>query len=262
MAVLVSKEHERRYQATGSVGISQSEREQADRLDAKLKKRLEKLANSLTTKNLMPQKKGKGTLLAYWELGNALRDVTQNKSDFPYEAELPLLWQNAKMYLPQELLYRDRGPYREHLWYCYRLGGYPKNLVQKMKWGEWVTIFDSPGINQEPRFDQWFEEKLTLQKKTVAREQIRMFAPCVNKLLCNIDIHALSKAELLNCYEATWQIALRWHAKKISEPDYTDKRENIQKRIEGGFTILDKVMEGTVSPDDFASEILGETKKL
>jgi len=261
MAVLVSKEHERRYQAIGSLGISQSEREQADRLDAKLEKRLEKLTNSLTIKNLIPQKKGKGTLLAYLEVGNALRDVTQNESDFPYKAELPLLWQNAKMYIPQELLYKDRGPYREHLWYCYRLGGYPRKLSQKMKWGEWVTIFDSPGINQEPRFDQWFEEKLSLQAKTVPREQIRMFAPCVNKLLCNIDIHALTKAELFNCYEAAWQIASSWHAKKTSDPIYNTKRENVQKSIEGKFALLDKVMDGVISPDDFASEILGFPKE-
>jgi len=256
MAVLVSKEHERRYQAIGSIGISQQEREQADRLDAKLEKRLKKLLNSLEAKNLMPQKKGRGTLLAYWELGNALRDVTRNKNDFPYEAELPLLWQNAKMYVPQELLYKDRGPYREHLWYCYRLGGYPKNLVKKMKWGEWVTIFDSPGINQEPRFDQWFREKLSLQNKTVAREQIRMFAPCVNKLLCNIDIHFLTEAELFNCYEAAWQIASSWHSKKESDPDYAVKRGNIQKRIEEKFALLDEVMDGTISADDFAAEIL------
>ncbi len=260
MAILVRKEPERRYQKIGAIGTSQAERDQADRLDARLEKRVIKLVDKLNDKGLMPKKQGKGSLLTYWEIGRALREVADS-DDFPYKAELPLLWRNAKMYLPKEVLYKQRGPHREHLWYCYRLGGYPKNLVRKMKWGEWVTIFDSPGINQEPRFDQWFEEKLSLQKKTVAREQIRMFAPCVNKLLGNIDVNELTNSELFNCYEATWQIALIWHAKKTGDPNYTGKREDVQKSIEGKFALLDKVMDGVVSPDDFASEILGFPKK-
>jgi len=207
----------------------------------------------------MPKKQGKGCLLTYWELGRALREVAES-DDFPHKAELPLLWRNAKMYLPKEVLYKQRGPYREHLWYCFRLGGYPRKLAQKMKWGEWVTIFDSSGINQESRFDQWFEEKLSLQKKIVAREQIRMFAPCVNKLLGNIDVNELTNSELFNCYEATWHIALIWLAKKTSDPNYNAKREDVQKSIEGKFALLDKVMDGVVSPDDFASEILGFPK--
>jgi len=259
VAILVRKEPERRYQKIGAIGTSQPERDQADRLDARLEKRVIKLVDTLNDKGLMPKKQGKGSLLTYWEIGRALREVADS-DDFPHKAELPLLWRNAKMYLPKEVLYKQRGPHREHLWYCYRLGGYPKNLVRKMKWGEWVTIFDSPGINQELRFDQWFEEKLSLQKKTVAREQIRMFAPCVNKLLGNIDVNELTNSELFNCYEAAWQISSSWHTKKTSDPSYAVKREDIQKHIESKFALLDKVMDGSVSPNDFASEILGFPK--
>jgi len=260
VAVLVRKEPERRYQKIGAIGTSQSERDQADRLDARLEKRVIKLVHMLNDKGLMPKKQGKGSLLTYWELGRALREVADS-DDFPHKAELPLLWRNAKMYLPKEVLYKQRGPYREHLWYCYRLGGYPRKLVQKMKWGEWVTIFDSSGINQESRFDRWFQQKLSNQKDRIERTQIRMFAPCVNKLLGDIDVNDLSDCELFNCYEATWQIALIWHAKKTGDPNYTGKREDVQKSIEGKFALLDKVMDGVVSPDDFASEILGFPKE-
>jgi len=260
VAILVRKDPERRYQKIGAIGTSQTEREQADRLDARLEKRVIKLVNALNDKGLMPKKQGKGSLLTYWELGRALIEVTES-DDFPHKAELPLFWRNAKMYLPKEVLYKQRGPYREHLWYCYRLGSYPQKLAKKMKWGEWVTIFDSSGINQESRFDHWFNQKLSNQKDRIERAQIRMFAPCVNKLLGDIDVNDLSDSELFNCYEAAWQIALIWHTRKTSDIDYIDKREDIQKRIEERFALLDKVMEGDFSPEDFTSEILGFPKK-
>ena len=38
MAILVSKHPEKRYQTVGSIGISDSDREQADRLDTKLER--------------------------------------------------------------------------------------------------------------------------------------------------------------------------------------------------------------------------------
>jgi len=261
MAILVSKGPPRKYRSVGQIEFSQADKLQADRLDAGLARRIASLVNSLKKMGLMPRKKGTGTLMAYWLVGKALREVTNNKKDFPYEAELPLFWQNAKIYLPEELLYKERGSHREHLWYCYRLARYPKKLIQKMRWGEWVTIFDSPGINQEPRFDKWFHEKLLLQNKPMDREQIRMFAPCINKLLGRIDVQDLSEPELFNCYEATWQIASSWYARKVTDPTHSYKLEEIQKSIVDNFVLLDKVMDGIVSPDDFASEILGFSKE-
>ena len=255
MAVLVRKEPERRYQKLGMEGTTQSDREQADRLDQQLEKRIRELVDVLNKNGLLPRKQGKGKLLTYWEVGVALRDVAES-DDFPHKAELPLLWRNAKMYIPTELLYKERGPYREHLWYCYRLAGYRKELVLKMKWGEWVTVFDSAGINQEPRFDAWFKEKLEKQDARIERDQIRMFTPCVNELLGDVDVNGLSDIELYNCYEAAWEIASIWHGKKMNDPNYTVKREDIQRRIEERFALLDKVMDDTISAHDFGAEIL------
>lgn len=260
MAILVSKGPPRKYRSVGQIEFSQADKLQADRLDARLARRIVSLVNSLKKMGLMPRKKGTGTLMAYWLVGKALREVTNNKKDFPYEAEFPLFWQNAKIYLPEELLYKERGSHREHLWYCYRLGGYPKKFVKKMRWGEWVTIFDSPGIKQEPRFDQWFHDKLISQKKPLERDQIRMFTPCVNKLLGNIDVNDLEELELFNCYEAAWHIALSWYNKNATDPNYDYKRKEIQQSIIDKFVLLDEVMDGVLSPKDFAAEILGFSK--
>lgn len=255
MAVLIKKKPNR-YQTVGTIGISESDLEQADRLDARLEKQLKKLIASLEIKGILPRKKGKGTLLAYWKLGRALRDVTSNKKDFPFNDELPLLWRNAKIYLPEELLYKERGPHREHLWYCYRLGGYPEKLIKKMKWGEWNTIFDSPGINQEPRFDTWFQNKLTIERKSQEREKIRMFVPCVNVILSNIDVHELNNSELFNCYETAWSIASIWLKKNRSDPNFSDMRRDIQNKIKENFILIDDVMEGIKTPEEFSRLIV------
>ena len=255
MAVLVTKTPQKRYQIVGGSGLSEADREQADRLDARLKARIEQLLQFLTQRGLMPAEKGKGTLKAYWELGKALRDVV-GSPDFPHKAELPLLWRNAKMYIPEVLLYQDRGPYREHLWYCYRLGGYSAPLLMKMKWGEWVTVFDSNGINQEPRFDAWFQDKLASLESQPDREWIRMFAPCVNEMLGNIDTCDLSDAELHNCYEAAWQTTAAWYAKKAEDPGYAAGRVEVQKAISDHLGLLDQVMEGRLPPEQFAETVL------
>ena len=255
MAVLVAKYPQRRYQSMGTIGMSVQEQQKADRLDARVEQSFKDLVRLLTNKGLMPEKKGRGTLEAYWELGSCLRGVVDSE-DFVDVAELPLLWRNAKMYVSEELLYKDRGPYREHLWYCYRLGGYPKELATKMKWGEWVTIFDSSGINQEGRFDDWFKTTLAKQEGMVSRECIRMFAPFVNAMLGNIDISDLSDTELFNCYAAAWHLAFMCSDKGSLLSEMRPGRKSIQKSIEAKLGLLDGVMDGCMSSYDYATAIL------
>ena len=117
MTVLVKKEPQRTYQSLGSLGSTEKDRNRADKLDEALEQRIKRLLKDLKRKGLTPEKAGKGSTAAYGEVGRALRDVADNEKLLD-KAELPLFWQNAKMYIPAELRYRDRGPYREHLWYC------------------------------------------------------------------------------------------------------------------------------------------------
>ena len=168
--------------------------------------------------------------------------------------------EDKEITIPDELLYKDRGPYREHLWYCFRLGGYPKELVIKMKWGEWVTIFDSSGINQEKRFDRWFKNTLTEQKLLLSREVIRIFAPCVNSVLGNIDIGDLSDDELFNCYDAAWHLTFMCVDKKRQISEIKFSRKEVQKSIENHLGILDAVMDGSMSSYDYAVTILDSLK--
>ena len=255
MAVLVEKTPQKRYQTIGGVGLSPADQEQADQLDEALRVHILKLIRELTQAELMPQQKGQGSLKVYWKLGKALRDIVGGDK-FPHKSELPLLWKNAKMYLPEELLYRDRGPHREHLWYCYRLGGYTNAQVGKMNWGEWVTIFDSQGINQEPRFDRWFAGKLAAQRSQIQRSQVRLFAPCINSMLGGIAVSELTDSELFNCYEAAWQIAVSLSELNPNTLSQRIKRKTLQKHLADNLGKLDMVMDGRSTPTSFAEEVL------
>jgi len=219
------------------------------------------LLKDLKREGLTLEKASKGSAATYWEVGRALRDVADNGKLLD-KAELPLFWQNAKMYIPAELRYRERGPYREHLWYCYRLGSYPKELADKMSWGEWVTIFDSTGINEELRFDGWFKAKLSEQQEYVGRNWIRMFAPCVNAMLGNIYTHDLSESELVFCYEAAWQVVGETHTlqqKRDSKGGYLVGRRELQASIKCNMALLGGVMEGTLSAAKYSHKILADT---
>ena len=260
MTVLVKKEPERIYQSLGSLGSTEQDRRRADKLDEALEQRIKQLLKDLKRKGLMPEKAGKGSTATYWEVGRVLRGVADNEKLLD-KAELPLFWQNAKIYIPGELRYRDRGPYREHLWYCYRLGGYPKELADKMSWGEWVTIFDSTGINQEIRFDGWFKSKLSEQQEHIERSWIRTFAPCVNAMLSNICTLDLSETELFSCYEVAWRIVAEAHIlreKKGSKVANLVERRELQASIKSNMGLLGGVMDGTLSPGEYARKILAD----
>jgi hypothetical protein len=260
MAVVVRKKDGKYYQMVGGIGLSQADREQADRLDSLLESKLKELIEDLSRRGLMPAEKGGGSLKPYWELGRVLRSVAESR-DFPHKAELPLLWLNAKIYLPETLLYANRGPNREHLWYCYRLGGYTEALVTKMNWGEWVTLFDSSGINQEPRFDIWFQGNLGRLQSRLDREWIRMFAACINEMLGNIDTADLGDQELSNCYECAWDITVMWQAARKGNLDYAIGRKEIQKAILNNLGMLDQIMEAKVKPIEFAEYIIEALQK-
>ena len=254
MTVLIKK-IPKAYQSLGGSGSTEEDRKKADRLDELLEGRIQALLKDLEEQELMPRQAGKGSILTYWMLGRTLREVAVHRELFD-EAELPLLWQNAKLYIPEKLLYRKRGPYREHLWYCYRLGSYPKGIAERMNWGEWVTIFDSMGINQEPRFDDWFVSKLSKEQTRISREQIRIFAPSVNTMLGNVDIQELSDSELTNCYEACWSIMKQWFHYKQQDEDYGVGRKEIQVGINELLGKLDLVMAGELPPEMFADEVV------
>ena len=107
------------------------------------------------------------------------------------------------MHVPKSLLADDRGHNRIHLEYCFRLAGFSKEKALRMKWSEWVYLFDSPGINREERFDRWLDSKMDDSLINFSRESIRLFVQCANHILGRKETSKLSDDELFRCYEAS-----------------------------------------------------------
>ncbi len=127
-----------------------------------------------------------------------------------------------------------------------------------MSWGEWVTIFDSTGINQELRFDGWFKTKLSQSQERLSRSWIRQCAPCVNSILGNIYTHDLTDTELFSCYEAAWQIVRKTHERKEKQGSLMIGRKEIQASVKSNLRLLGAVMEGTLSAHKYSSKILAD----
>ena len=160
MTVIVKYDQEGKpqYRSGKGIGSTEAERARARQLDALLKKDLTSLKQRLIKAGLL-KKNTQGNVELYWELGNLLRKVFFD-SQLIDASEKHLYWLNARLHVPEELLTKDRGPNRLHLEYCFRLAVFPKDKAVRMKWGEWVYLFDRSGINREQRFDKWFEEKM------------------------------------------------------------------------------------------------------
>lgn len=245
MTVIISKEHGTVYKTLTGFGTPE-ERIRADQLDQLVEHTINDLVGKLDAENLLPKAAGQGNVSCYWKLGKALRSITDH-TDLITTVELPLLWRNVKLYLPPTLLYKDRGVNREHLWYCYRLASYSYELVLKMKWSQWVTLFDSDGINQEARFDTWFGKKLTARTNELSRGEIRSFVPLVNTLLKNIELSQFNNNEVTACYEACWQLMNKMGSVPM---------DKVKKTVSSDVKMFDSLINLTITPEQYADEIL------
>jgi hypothetical protein len=252
MTVIVKYDQEGKpqYRSAKGIGSTEAERARARQLDALLKKELTSLKQRLTQTRLL-KKNAKGNVEIYWELGNVLRKVFFD-SQLIDASEKHLYWLNARLHVPEELLAKDRGPNRLHLEYCFRLAGFPKDIATRMKWGEWVYLFDSPGINREERFDNWLEAKMQNEPNKFSRDDIRFLAQSINRLLGNKETKDLSDEQLRRCYEAAWFIKENF-SKKAKELPNDELKEALKVGIEKNYKKLGEVINGAQEPAVFAS---------
>ena len=164
---------------------------------------------------------------------------------------------NARLHVPEELLAKDRGPNRLHLEYCFRLAGFPKDKAIRMNWGEWVYLFDSPQINREQRFDNWFETKMRDQPDKLTRTDVRILAQSTNALLGDIETKDLSDEQIERCYDTAWLIKENFR-KKTRELPNNELKEALKIGIRKNHVIFGEVIDGTQKPAIFASLVAEE----
>jgi len=237
----------------GGVGISSdADRANAVILDDIIKKEIKKLTRKLKSKGKKYKKgtKEKGAL--YWKLGDVLRGI-YIKSGLVKPAELLLFYKNVKLHLPEEYDAKDRGPERMHLSYCMRLAGFNKKKVERLKWSEWVELFDR---NQDARFDLWFDRKIEEEPENMTREYIRLSNKCRNALLKNIETTDLSEEELYRIYDYSWELA------RIIINEYgKEKYKQFEKIALENRELVGYIMDNKITKEEYLKKIIDKYVK-
>lgn len=241
------------YSSAKGIGSTEIERTRADKLDSLLKIELGNFHKIVENDGLSLRSK-KESVEVYWELGNLLRNIFYN-SGLIDDSEKHLYWLNVKLHMPKELLAKDRGPKRLHVEYCFRLAGLPKDKVLKMNWSEWVYLFDSPGIKHELRFDNWFEAKMEKVAEKFGRNDIRIFAQSINKILRNLETKDLSNEQINRVYDSIW-MAKNYFIKKYSQ-DHDNKavKTFILNWLENNRLKFGKIITSELSLDEYEKSL-------
>lgn len=258
VVIKIDEKGHKSYASITGVGSSLEEREKADNLDNLIVNEMDRLGAILLSKDKEHKYYSKDKAEAYWELGSVIRKIFF-ESRLIEPSEKHLYWINVRIHAPKFLLADDRGHNRLHLEYCFRLAGFSKEKALRMKWSEWVYLFDSPGINREERFDKWLDLKMNCSIE-LSRESIRLFVQCANQILGKKETSKLSDDELFRCYEAAWML----HAKLLlvsKDMKNSEFKERLKKSIQINYNQIGQLIDNFLPPETFADEIVKEVAK-
>lgn len=225
MAVVIGQSDSgaRIYRSVNGIDISSHEQDTADRLDQNILSSLRSLVDELRDSGSLNKKE---KVESYWRLGKLTNSLLINSELLP--AESSYFFENVKLRLPQALFAEDRGPNRQHLKYCHRLGGYDESTALTLKWSEWSYLFDSASINSEIRFDAWFNDALEKDSAFFDRERVRLMGKVLNTFFHRIETSDLSDDELMRCYDQAKVFCIQF--KNDSSGDIKMKLSNLKKQ--------------------------------
>lgn len=229
------------YRSANGIGISESEKNKADLLDHELIKSFCQLEKDPVFQGLLNQNE---KCEVYWKIGKLLNHLLK-KANLT-AVEKPYFFLNAEFRAPSCFIKKNRSINRQHLVYCFRLGNYPKELAEKLKWSEWSFLFDRSGINQEPRFDDWFSQTMKKFPNEFNRKTVRLFGKILNTILFKIETSDLQDIELNRCYETALAVCRKLLRKKNESP------KDIVGKLKNYHTKIADVMAGDLSSSEFA----------
>jgi hypothetical protein len=191
--------------------LSSELREQADRLDSRLRKQIEHLETNLIAGGLLDAHipatgsiKPRGSVTLWHAVGRELVRIAK-EAHVGSARERRWLWEAIdNLYASERLKRASRGKTRMHFEYCFRLAQFPLELASKMNWSEWVYFFDSLTVREEPRADKWLRGRLQAES-TLDRRTFRRFTENLNRRIRKMDTSILSTRELFDIYDTIWE---------------------------------------------------------
>lgn len=144
--------------------VTSDEKERAEKLDHLLSNRVKQIEQELRALGLLGLKNKRGKVLRLWyEVGRRLSFVMDtsivNAED--RENAWRALYDHTTVLTPGTSAVRaERGPSRNHFFYCYRLSTFPWEFVESSgDWTSWSELFDRKETNNDPRIVEWLAEK-------------------------------------------------------------------------------------------------------
>ena len=189
------------YQPSGR--LSKREREQADRLDEALKRKIPALVQQL----LKIDQKVEGIVRRWYVLGQKLRAlVDDSKLVSSNDISSGLIWQAVWYYLPESLRpagssdtedYSDKQHKRkDHLSLCYEISYFDWNEVRWIqRWDDWQQIAFRPGLLRDPRIIHVLGIAISALATYPTRE---VFRNVVKKLVEDFPTRQLRDSSLLS----------------------------------------------------------------
>ena len=176
-------------------------REQAERLDEFLSKKVSEIEKEMKSTGFLKLKGKKGEVIKLWyEVGKRLDFVTDTSMVAAEDREFVwrAIYDHAKTLAPGHLTERvRRDPETSHFSYCYKLSRFPWEFVQMARdWTSWSEFFDRKETKNDPRIIEWLGKKAKESNVSGRQNWLRPLTKAIHKEFENRYTPAFSMEEL------------------------------------------------------------------
>jgi len=176
-------------------------REQAERLDEFLSKKVSKIEKEMKSTGFLKLKGKKGEVIKLWyEVGKRLDFVTDTSVVAAEDREFVwrAIYDHAGELAPGPLTERvRRDPETSHFSYCYKLARFPWKFVNMAgDWTSWSEFFDRKETKNDPRIIEWLGKKAKESNVSARQNWLRPLTKAIHKEFENRDTTVFSMDEL------------------------------------------------------------------
>lgn len=176
-------------------------REQAERLDEFLSKKVSEIEKEMESTGFLKLKGKKGEVIKLWyEVGKRLDFVTDTSMVAAEDREFVwrAIYDYAGALAPGPLTERvRRDPETSHFSYCYKLSRFPWEFVQMAgDWTSWSEFFDRKETKNDPRIIEWLGKKANESNVSARQNWLRPLTKAIHKEFEKRDTTVFSVEEL------------------------------------------------------------------
>lgn len=181
-------------------------REQAEKLDEFLSKRVKEIDEEMKEKGLLKLRGKKGEVLELWYKVGKRLDFVMDTSIIPAE-DIEYVWRaiydHTGELAPGPLTERaKRDPETSHFSYCHRLSRFPWKFVKMAgDWTSWSEFFDRKETKNDPRIIEWLGKKAKQSNVSGRQNWLRLLTKTIHKEFENRDTTVFSQEELFEKLE-------------------------------------------------------------